>query len=158
MVSPRFNWARVLAAVVAAEALPILGLVIVVFVYGFTRQASAPSPEEFAPIAGKWVGPIGGFLATMLMGLWAARRSPHQPMAHGTAVGVGTALLDFSLAMLLGGGGPIDPLLLLSNGGRLLAGWLGGWLASRGSAQKQFARAADGKGTSRGTAGTGESK
>jgi hypothetical protein len=52
-------------------------------------------------------------------------------MAHGIAVGAGTAVLDFSIALLLTGGGAISGLLFLSNGGRIVAGALGGWLGSR---------------------------
>src|SRR5687768_14839173 len=93
----RFNWGRVLLAIVAAEALPILALVLVVVAYSFLRQASSPSPEQFAPAAGMWVGPIGGFLATLFFSRWAARGAGERALAHGAAVGVGTALLDFGL-------------------------------------------------------------
>jgi hypothetical protein len=127
----RFNWVRVFVAVVAAEALPVLALVAVVSVYSFIRPADSRSPEEFAPVAGLWVGPIGGFLATLLFAFWAAKHSPQRPIAHGAVVGLGAALLDFGIGMLLGGGGPIHPVLFLSNGGRFLAGVLGGWLGSR---------------------------
>jgi hypothetical protein len=127
----RLNWVRVVVAVVAAEALPVLALVAVVSVYSLTRRADSVSPEEFAPVAGMWVGPIGGFLATLLFALWAAKHSPQRPIVQGASVGLGAALLDFGLGMLLGGGGPIHPVFFLSNGGRILAGVLGGWLASR---------------------------
>ncbi len=127
----RFHWVRVVVAVVAAEALPILALVAVVFVYSFTRRADSRSPEEFAPVAGMWVGPIGGFLATLLFAWWAGKRSSQRPMVHGTAVGLGTALLDLGIGMLLSRDEPLDPVFFLSNGGRFLAGVLGGWLASR---------------------------
>jgi hypothetical protein len=129
--STRLNWVRIVVAVVAAEALPILALVIVVSVYAFVRKPDSLSPDEFAPIAGDWVGPIGGFLATTLFALRAAKRARRVPMAHGIAVGAGTALLDFSIALQLTGGGPISGLLFVSNGGRILAGVLGGWLGSR---------------------------
>ena len=121
-----FNRIRVVVAVVLAEMLPILLLVVIVFVYGAIRQTESLSPAEFAPLAGMWVGPIGGFLATLLFAWWAARRAPEQKVLHGTAVGVGTALLDLGLGILLGG---VQPVLFLSNGGRILAGLLGGWLA-----------------------------
>lgn len=127
----RFNWLRIAGAVLAAEALPIAALVGIVFVYGLIRPAGSASPEQFAPTAGRWVGPIGGFLATFWFALRLAARSPNRPMAHGVAVGVGTALLDLLLSQVLGGSGPIEPLLFLSNGGRLCAGVLGGWLDAR---------------------------
>jgi hypothetical protein len=126
----RFRWGRVIGAIILAEALPILLLVAVVFVYGFLRKEGSPSPAEFAPRAGNWVGPIGGFVATLLFAWWAARRAPARKLAHGTAVGIGTALLDFGLAVLLAGPDAIHPLLFLSNAGRILAGILGGWGAT----------------------------
>jgi len=131
--SARFRWGRIVLAVLAAEALPIVLLVLVVVVYSAIRPAGSRSPEEFAPLAGNWVGPIGGFLATWLFAWWAARRAPPRQLAHGAAVGVGTAVLDFSLGMLLGGGGAISPVFFLSNAGRIIAGVLGGWLAARNS-------------------------
>jgi len=127
----RFNKSRIFAAVILAELLPILLLIAIVFVYGFFRQTDSLSPKEFAPLAGNWVGPIGGFVATLLFAWWAARRAQAQRIAHGAAVGVATALLDFGLGILLAGAGAIQPLFFLSNGGRILAGLLGGWLAAR---------------------------
>jgi hypothetical protein len=127
----RLKWAGIVGAVIAAEVLPVLALVAVVLVYGFVRKPDSLSPEQFAPAAGAWIGPIGGFLATLAFARWAARRAPQRRMAHGTAVGVGTALLDFGTAILLTGGTAISGLLFLSNGGRIVAGAIGGWLASR---------------------------
>lgn len=124
----RLNWLRIVLAVIVAEALPILLLILVVVVYGFTRQSDSLSPEQFAPLAGKWVGPVGGFLATLLCALHVARRAPRRRMAYGVAIGVGTALVDISLALLLEG---VGGLLLLSNAGRVVAGLFGGWLAAR---------------------------
>jgi hypothetical protein len=129
----RFHWVRVVLAVLVAEAVPILALVLVVVVYGMTRRPESPTPEEFAPRAGNWVGPIGGFLATWLCAWWVAKRASNRPLLHGMAVGAGAALVDVGLATLIGGGddAPVHPILYLSNVGRLLAGALGGWLASR---------------------------
>jgi hypothetical protein len=128
-----FNWMRVVVAVLLAEALPILLLVAIVFVYGAVRQKDSISPQEFAPLAGNWVGPIGGFFSTLLFAWWAARRARTQRIAHGAVVGVGTAVLDLGLGILLGGVGVIRPLFFVSNAGRVLAGVLGGWLATRRS-------------------------
>jgi hypothetical protein len=130
---PRFNWVRVVVAVFLAEALPIVLLVAVVFAYSMIRQPESPSPEEFAPRAGLWVGPFGGFLATWLFAWWVAWRAPEQRFAHGAAVGLGTALLDLSLGLLLSGGDALQPIFFISNSGRILAGVLGSWLAMHGS-------------------------
>ena len=131
----RFRKARVLLAVILAEVLPILLLIVFVFVYSAIRQEESFSASEFAPRAGVWVGPIGGFLATLLFAWWTARRAPERKLMYGTTVGVGTALLDLFLGFLLGGMGAIQPLLFLSNGGRIFAGVLGGWLAMHRSGE-----------------------
>lgn len=125
---------RIAVAILMAEVVPIVLLVVVVFVYAMFRDAQSPSPEEFAPRAGNWVGPIGGFFATLLFSWWAARSTPN-PLAHGMLVGLGTAVLDLALALMMGWDGSLQPLLLLSNGGRVLAGALGGWLASSRAVQ-----------------------
>jgi hypothetical protein len=135
-VGSAFNWIRVVVAVILAETLPILLLVAIVFVYSGIRQTGSLPPKDFAPLAGNWVGPIGGFLATFLFASWAARRAPVRKVAHGVSVGVGTAVLDLCLGILLGAGGAIPALLFFSNGGRILAGVLGGWLEARRSYKK----------------------
>ena len=128
----KFQWIRVLVAIIIAESLPILILVAIVAVYGAVSDQTQPdsiTPEEFAPIAGNWVGPIGGFVATMLLSWWAARVIPARALSHGLAVGAGTALLDLSLGLSMGGGAMLA-LLILSNCGRIVAGSLGGFVAS----------------------------
>ncbi len=127
----RFDRIRVVVAVILAEMLPISLLVAIVVVYSFIRQKESLSPQDFAPLAGNWVGPIGGFLATLFFAWWAARRALEQRFLLGIAVGVATALLDLGLGLLLGGAEAIRPLFFVSNGGRILAGILGGWLATR---------------------------
>jgi hypothetical protein len=127
--STRFNWIRVVVAIFLAEALPILLLVAVVFVYSLIRQPESASPDEFAPRAGLWIGPIGGFLATLLFAWWAARHAVERKLASGMAVGFGTAFLDFGI--LLGAADALQPIFFISNGGRILAGVLGGWFAMR---------------------------
>ncbi len=127
----RLKWIRTVAAVFAAEALPILALVSVVTVYSFVRKPDSMTPQQFAPVAGSWVGPIGGFLATWLFAYWGAKCNPQAPLQQGIAVGVGTALVDLAIGIPAGGFGI---LIIVSNAGRLLAGYLGGWLAAKGRA------------------------
>lgn len=128
----KFRWMRVLAAIIIAELLPILLLVAIVVMYGIVSdqtELGSMTPEEFAPLAGNWVGPIGGFLAAMFMAWWAARVITEGALWHGIAVGTGTGLVDLSLGLLMGGG-TISVLLVLSNCGRVLAGVAGGFLAA----------------------------
>jgi hypothetical protein len=137
-IGGRRDKVRVVVAVILAETLPILLLVAVVFVYSFIRQSDSLTPQEFAPRAGMWVGPIGGFLAVFLFAWWVALRVPSQKVVYAAAVGVGTALLDLGLGIVLGGGDAIHPILYVSNAGRILAGILGGLLAKRGSGKRQL--------------------
>lgn len=128
----RLNWGRVLLSVIIAEVLPIVVLVVIVIVYGMNRSAGSPTAEEFAPRAGNWVGPIGGFLATLVMARWCVSGANALRLAHGLAVGVGTALLDIVFGFCLGGRGAVETIFIVSNLGRVLAGFLGYWLASKG--------------------------
>jgi hypothetical protein len=127
--SKQWGWGRIVLAAIAAEVLPILALVAIVVIYGFLRSPDSQTPEEFAPLAGNWVGPIGGFLATLAMAYWGARRAPARPLAHGLAIGIGAAVLDVVLGFSMGGAGAAVPLFVASNAGRIAAGLLGGWLA-----------------------------
>jgi hypothetical protein len=131
----RLNWIRIVVAIFLAEALPVLLLVAVVVAYSAVRQPESASPEEFAPRAGLWIGPIGGFLATWLFAWWAARTAAARKLAHGMVVGLGTALLDLGLGVLLGGADALQPIFFISNAGRIFAGVLGGWFAMRFSAR-----------------------
>jgi carbon monoxide dehydrogenase subunit G len=126
--SRRLEWVRVVLAGVGAAVVPILVLVGVLFVYGLTRQADSPSPAVFAPIAGAWVGPIGGFLATLAFAFWAASRSGESPLLRGLVVGVLAVVFDHIIGVLLGA--TFQPLWLLFYGGRVIAGLIGGWFGS----------------------------
>ena len=129
--SSRFRWWTVVTACVIAEIVPVLLLIVFVVLYSLIRNDDSLSPEEFAPIAGNWVGPIGGFVVTGLRGFWAGRRAGSKPLQHGVAVGIGTALLDIVIATGLTGELPLSGLLVVSNVGRIIAGSVGGLLAGR---------------------------
>jgi hypothetical protein len=121
-----------LLAILAAEILPIMALIFVVIIYGLIRQPDSPTPEAFAPQAGNWIGPIGGFLSVLCFSALVALTSSNRPFAHGLSVGLGTAALDFCLGLSMGGGRRPELLVLIaSNAGRIIAGVLGGWLGSK---------------------------
>jgi hypothetical protein len=130
VVSATFKWLRVAAAAFLAELLPLLLLLAIVEVYNAFRQEDSLPPEAFAPLAGNWVGPIGGFLATFLFAWWCAGRAPNRKLLHGIVVGIGTSLLDIGI-LLLAEDSVVQLIFLVSNSGRILAGILGGWLAMR---------------------------
>jgi hypothetical protein len=123
-----FAWTRVLLAAMGAVLAPIVALVGILIVYGMLRQPGWLTPQEFAPVAGAWVGPIGGFLATLLLSFWTARRAGARPIQHGMAVGGLSALLDYVVGIHLLGA-PFQAFYLIFYGGRVVAGLLGGWLS-----------------------------
>lgn len=114
-------WGRVILAVIAAEAVPILLLILLVAAWGPTDQAGA---QEFAARLGQWVGPVGGGVMCFLAALWVARKPEQRRVLHGGMVGVGAAMLDVGL--LAAGGAAFAWLFVASNAGRVLAGILGG--------------------------------
>lgn len=122
------RWIRIVVAAVGAVIVPILVLVGILVVYGMTRRPDSPTPEAFAPMAGEWVGPIGGFLATILLAFWASRWPGDRPLAHGLVVGLLSAALDHVAGVLILGA-PFQTIYLLYYAGRVLAGLIGGWTA-----------------------------
>jgi hypothetical protein len=123
------NWVRVIVALVLAELLPILLLLAVVVAYTAPRQQGGVSPGmRESPRWGEFVLPIGAFVATWLLSLWAARGARARHFAHGAVVGVGTAVVD--IVVTLAAGYAISPAFLLLVSGRIVGGVLGGWLGS----------------------------
>ncbi len=122
------DWIRIGMGSLATILVPILLLVGVVFVYGMVKEESWPAPAAFAPRAGAWVGPLGGFCCAFVFAYWAARGDRGRPLAHGLAVGLLSSLLDFVAGFYLVGAS-LQTLMVISYGGRIIAGILGGWLA-----------------------------
>jgi hypothetical protein len=127
---------RIVIAAIAAEVLGILALVILVAIFGPPGFEAA---QPFAERLGAWVGPISGFVLCICGGYWVARRAPAQPLANGFAMGVAAAVLDLASAAALGAS--LEPLLLLSNVGRIVGGTIGGGLAAwRGGPRDALSR------------------
>jgi len=123
----RIKWGRAIAATLVAEALGMIALIALVAAFG------PPGFEEATPFAarlGAYVGPISGFLLCMIGGWWTAKAAAvPDRVVNGVAMGLTAAALDIGLSFALGG--HFVPLLAYSNIGRVAAGTLGGWLASR---------------------------
>ena len=62
-------------------------------------------------------------------GVLVARGAAGVELATGTAVGIVAASVD--VAILAASRAPFQPLFIVSNAGRILAGGIGGWLAAR---------------------------
>jgi len=120
------NWPRAVGAVVVGEIVPILLLVSFVALWGPSDVSEA---DLFARRAGAWIGPIAGAATVLLVAWWAGSRSS-RPVLQGAGIGLALALIDF--AILVSAGEPLVGLFVVSNGGKVLAGMLGGWLAARG--------------------------
>jgi hypothetical protein len=122
----RIRLGRVVIAALLAEALAIVCLVVLVALFGPDERAAA---QAYAARLGNWVGPISGFALTLLGGWWASRVLERDQVLNGLAVGVIGAAID--IALLVASGTAFQALFAASNAGRVLAGALGGLLASK---------------------------
>lgn len=120
---------RILAIAIVVEALAILGLVIVVALLGPSDPDSA---RAYAERVGYWFGPSAGFVLCIAGGWFVARRLTEGQVLNGLALGVAVAAID--IALIVAGGAAFQFVFVASNVGRVVAGTLGGWLASRGNA------------------------
>lgn len=124
------KYLKIVLAAFASEILAIISLVIVVAIFGPQNQDSA---KAFAEDIGFWVGPIAGFLFTLVAAWFIARNLESGQIRNGIAVGVATAAIDVLLLVL--GGSVFQFVFVLSNLGRVIAGYVGGWLASRSNTE-----------------------
>jgi len=120
------RWGRIIVAGVTVEAAAIAVLVVIVALFG---PRDATGAQDYAKRLGQWVGPIGGAMLCFVGGVWVARTSCSSRVLHGILVGTATAVID--AALLLASGVPFQLLFVASNIGKMLAGGLGGWAASR---------------------------
>ena len=122
----RIRIGRILAVAILAEILAVLTLVVIVTLFGPSEQAAA---QAYAERLGFWVGPIAGFLFTLIGGWWVARSLANSRLLNGFVLGVVVAGIDISILVL--SGADFMPVFAISNIGRIIAGSLGGWLAGR---------------------------
>jgi hypothetical protein len=117
---------RIAIAVIAAEILGVLSLVILVVLFGPSDRTAT---QAYAERLGFWVGPISGFVFCLLGAFWVARRVIDSHITNGLALGIAAAALDIGILIAIGT--PFKPIFALSNVGRVFAGIIGGWLAGR---------------------------
>lgn len=129
-----FRAGRILVTAFMIEALAIGGLVLLVALLG---PSDPDSSRAFAAQVGYWFGPSAGFALCIAGGWFVARGLAARQVLAGLVLGAAVAVID--VALLVAGGAAFDPVFVASNTGKLLAGTIGGWLASRG-----VRRAADG--------------
>jgi hypothetical protein len=120
------RWGRIIIAGVTVEVAAIAVLVAIVAIFGPHDAAQA---QAYAERLGQWVGPIGGAILCFVGGFWVSRKSSSSRVLHGVLVGTATAVID--AALLVAMWVPFQLLFVVSNTGKVLAGGLGGWIASR---------------------------
>lgn len=118
---------RVVIAAIAAEVLAIVGLICIVAVWGPSEPDAA---RAFAQRVGFWFGPAAGFGLCLAAGWLVSRPLAQHQMLNGFALGATVAAID--AALILASAAPFHAIFVASNIGRMLAGTLGGWLASLG--------------------------
>ena len=117
---------RIVVAAVATEVIAILALVAIVALVGPNENAAA---QQFAERVGFWFGPISGFVLCVVAAAWVSRGLSSGRVYQGVLLGVAAAAIDISLLVL--SAVQFQPVFVFSNIGRVLAGAIGGWLASR---------------------------
>ena len=122
---------RLLATAIAVEVIAIIGLVAVVALLGPSDPDAA---QAYAAEVGSWFGPMAGFVLCLLGGWFVARRLTERHVLQGLALGSAVAVID--IALLLLGGAAFQLIFVVSNIGRMIAGALGGWIASRGATRE----------------------
>jgi hypothetical protein len=111
---------------IAIEAVAVLILVVVVAVFGPSEPDAA---QAYAERLGYWIGPLAGFTLCVGGGWLAARSLTADHIRRGMLLGAMVAAID--VAILVAGGAAFQAIFVVSNLGRVVAGSLGGWLASR---------------------------
>jgi hypothetical protein len=125
------RWGRVFAAAVLSEAAVIAILVAASAVYSFTvpPEQTRLAARDIGELVGYYVAPPAGALATFVLVLWVARKLESKFIINGIAVGVVSVLLTVGF---LAGAKPEDrPMYLVAFALRILAGYLGGWVAQQ---------------------------
>lgn len=120
------RWGRLLVGTAVAEVVSVGLLILLVALMGPRDQAEA---EEFAVALGFWVGPIAGALTAMTMAGWVARPLGAAHVLHGLLLGVLLAIVD--VVVLVATRVPFNWMFVISNAGKVVAGSLGGLVASR---------------------------
>jgi len=125
------RWGRVVVAALLSEVAVIALLVAASAVYSFAvpSEQNKLAPQDIGELVGYYVAPPAGALATFVTVLWVARKLESNFIINGVAVGVVSVLL--TVGFLAGARAEDRPMYLVAFALRVLAGYLGGWVAQR---------------------------
>jgi hypothetical protein len=126
----KIRWIKLILGAIAAEILAILVLIAIVAIFGPRDQAQA---QAYAEKMGQWVGPLAGVVIGFLGALWVSRGLTGGHLLHGFLFGLIYALVD--VALLVAMQAPFIWLFVASDGGKLLAGIVGGLVAAKSAAR-----------------------
>ena len=118
---------RIVIAAFATEVIAILALIAFVALFGPNETTAA---QQFAERVGFWFGPASGFVLCIAAAFWVTRSLTSGHVYQGVLVGVAAAAID--IILLVVSAASFQPVFAISNAGRVVAGAIGGWLASRG--------------------------
>lgn len=116
---------RTVIAALVIEALAIALLFVLVALFGPNDGVAA---QAYAERLGQWVGPIGGAILCLWGGWWLTSNLSAGHVRNGLVLGAAVAVIDIALLVL--SGAAFQVVFVASNAARLIAGALGGWLAS----------------------------
>ena len=123
---PRISWVRLLIGALLVEIGAIIVLVVFVAIFGPNEYHAA---QVYAERIGLWVGPIAGAILTFIGALVVTRRLRQGRVLHGTLFGLCVVLVDVTI--LLAMKAPFEWIFVISDAGKLIAGYLGGVLSAR---------------------------
>ena len=107
------RWSRIIAGGFLVE-LALFAVAIPVFAVG--AQASL-----------KYIVPPAAFIASIVVGVWVARKAPGRPVLHGTLAGVVATLIYVGMSF----GQPESAAYIAAHGLKILCGAAGGFMTSK---------------------------
>ncbi|MBT8489082.1 MAG: hypothetical protein KJO65_09700 [Gemmatimonadetes bacterium] len=120
---------RALRYVAVALTIELVAILLLVGVVAVSGPSDAEAAAALAERVGYWLGPAAGFVLCVVGGWYVARDLEAGRVRSGLVLGAAAAGID--VLILVASGAAFQWMLVVSNVGRLIAGALGGWLATR---------------------------
>ncbi len=127
--SRKMRWGRIIQAAIWAELIPLATLFAIVYYYTTFLNPGLSEAEinQYAAMAGSWIGPIGGGLMALVFAFWIGSKLSARFIIHGALIGALLALIDATILGYMNE--PFTWLYVSSNLIKILMGTLGGFIA-----------------------------